>query len=41
MVSIGFYISKDSLNVVELAFSGSKPELLFSNELFFKDPDSE
>ena len=41
MISLGFYISKDSLGLVELSFSGSQPQLLFRKELFFKDPSSE
>ena len=41
MISIGFYISKDSLSLAELSFSGSQPEILSLNELFFKDNQSE
>ena len=41
MVSIGFYISKDSLNVAELSFSGQQPEILSVNSFFFKDSESE
>ncbi|MCY4321255.1 MAG: hypothetical protein OXC37_02465 [Bdellovibrionaceae bacterium] len=41
IVSIGFYISKDSLNVAELSFSDKGPEILSANNLFFKDPESE
>ena len=41
MISIGFYISKDSLSVAELSLSGSQPKILSLNEFFFKDSESE
>ena len=41
IVSIGFHISKDSLSVAELSFSGQKPEILSVNDFFFKDFQSE
>ena len=41
MISIGFYISKDSLSVAELSLSAQQPEILFLKEVFFKDSQSE
>ena len=41
MISIGFYISKDSLNVAELSLSGSQPQILAINQQLFQDIESE
>ncbi|MCZ0932042.1 MAG: hypothetical protein OXJ52_02700 [Oligoflexia bacterium] len=41
MVSIGFYISKDSLSLAELSFSSQKPEILSVKSFFFKNSQSE
>ena len=41
IVSIGFYILKDSLCIAELSLSAQQPEILSVNEVFFKDSQSE
>ena len=41
IISIGFYISKDSLSVAELSFSSQQPEILAVNDFFFEDLQSE
>ena len=41
MISIGFYLSKDSLSMAELSFSGRQPQILSVNSIFFEDSQSE
>ena len=41
MISIGFYLSKDSLSIAELSFSGRQPRILSVNNIFFEDSQSE